>query len=607
MKKIFICCAVLMTMAFAACSNDDNTVNTDPTSPSFEVVESDEESSDGAWLYAEYDYEGQGTITGAGFAYKIRQSQDEYTKVACDNWDETGVSVQLTGLDPKTEYLYYCYVLIGGKQHNSLAMTFTTAAEGEDPAKPKPMFQKPTSGDYTQTSASLSCGYTYKGDLKTDEAGFFYKKAGDTAYNKVKAAGTTSPIACGLTGLTAGTAYNYYAYLIIGGETYNSTEQTFSTKTEQGEVTPVFGAPAFYNITANAATITCNFSYNDEASKITEVSFRYKTASAADYTKVTLSTAPGDKSTTLNNLTAGTAYTFHLYTVIGGKGYQSAEATFTTQSQQGGGPLAKYAGWPELVPEDKTNSDYHYAYHLCPDLTINGNKARNYTVCFSAKHHCPVWVAAPRHACYEGSANRTNAYTQDPDIPSNIQYKSKSTGGGCNKGHMLGSAERTRSTAINKQVFYYTNIAPQYSSGFNTGGGGWNTLEDWIDQQVCADTTYLVIGTYFESYTDKYGNSASPKKISFGGRTDVSCPTMFYIAVLRTKSGNTKKSVINCTADELKAAVFVRCHNNNLHGVKVSSKDMISVAELEKLTGHTFFTNVPNAPKGSYNPADWGL
>lgn len=115
---------------------------------------------------------------------------------------------------------------------------------------------------------------------------------------------------------------------------------------------------------------------------------------------------------------------------------------------------------------------------------------------------------------------------------------------------MLGSAERTRSAAINKQVFYYTNIAPQYSSGYNTGGGGWNTLEDWIDGKVCRDTTYLVIGTYFESYTDGYGMSASPKKIEFGGRSDVSCPTMFYIAALRTKRGDTGKSVLNCSADE---------------------------------------------------------
>ena len=306
-------------------------------------------------------------------------------------------------------------------------------------------------------------------------------------------------------------------------------------------------------------------------------------------------------------LMASTEYEFRLCAEWNGQTYASETARFTTSesSVTPSGP-AKFAGWAEL-PVEVANPDYYYAYHICPNFRVDGHLARNYTVCFSAEHHCPVWVAAPRHDCYEGGANRTNAYGQDPDIPSNLQYNSKSTGGGCNKGHMLGSAERTCTSAVNRQVFYYTNIAPQYSSSFNTGGGGWNILEDWIDTKVCADTTYLVIGTYFEKYTDRYGNSASPKKISFGGRNDVSCPTMFYIAALRTKSGHTGKSVLECSADELMCAVFVRCHNSNLKGVRVSSKDMISVAELEKLTGFTYFANVPNAPKENYSASDWGL
>ena len=82
---------------------------------------------------------------------------------------------------------------------------------------------------------------------------------------------------------------------------------------------------------------------------------------------------------------------------------------------------------------------------------------------------------------------------------------------------------------------------------------------------------------------------------------------MFYIAVLRTKSGRTGKSVLDCSADELMCAVFVRCHNNNLKGKQVSAKDMYSIRELEELTGHTFFSNVPNAPKDTYKASDWGL
>lgn len=281
------------------------------------------------------------------------------------------------------------------------------------------------------------------------------------------------------------------------------------------------------------------------------------------------------------------------------------------------GTSGKYA-WYEL-PEisytqsgsyliDSSDKDLYYAHHLCAgnEKGPGGKKARNYTVCFSAEHHCPVWVAAPRHTMYQSGASRTNAYAKDPSIPSDIQYNSKSTGGGCNKGHMLGSAERLSSTATNKQVFYYSNIAPQYSSTFNTGGGGWNTLEDWVDGQVCSDTLYVVIGAYFDKFTDRRGYSEPPAKISFGGRNDVSRPTMFYYILLRTKNGSTGKPLSQCTADEIKCAAFVRSHAI-AKGTKVGEQDMMSVSDLEKITGFTYFPNVPQAPKDSYKASDWGL
>ena len=285
--------------------------------------------------------------------------------------------------------------------------------------------------------------------------------------------------------------------------------------------------------------------------------------------------------------------------------------------QPGEGTSGKY-GWYELpVMNLKTSGDYlvdaddqnlYFAYHMCAgsEKGPGGRKARNYTVCYSAEHHCPVWVAAPRHSMYEGSANRTNAYGKDPDIPASIQYSSKDTGGGCNKGHMLGSAERTSSTATNKQVFYYTNIAPQYSDTFNTGGGGWNTLEDWVDGKVCSDTLYVVIGAYFENYTDRRGYTDSPKTISFGGRSDVTRPSMYYYILMRTKKGNTGKALSECTSDEIMCAAFVRSHATPKK-TAVGEKDMMSVSDLEKLTGFTYFPNVPQAPKDTYKASDWGL
>ena len=257
---------------------------------------------------------------------------------------------------------------------------------------------------------------------------------------------------------------------------------------------------------------------------------------------------------------------------------------------------------------DNNNRNLYYAHHICAggEKGPGGKTARNYTVCFSAEHHCPVWVAAPRHSMYSGSTKRTDAYGKDPSIPADIQYKKKDADSGCNNGHMLGSAERTSSKATNEQVFYFSNIAPQYQSTFNTGGGGWNTLEDWVDDQVCSDTLYVVIGAYFEKYTDRRGYTDSPTKISFGGRSDVGKPTMFYYILMRTKKGTSGKALKNCTASEIKCAAFVRSHKTP-SGVAVSEKDLMSVSDLEKITGFTYFPNVPQAPKSSYNASDWGL
>ena len=330
----------------------------------------------------------------------------------------------------------------------------------------------------------------------------------------------------------------------------------------------------------------------------------------------------GAFNVTIDGLGAGHTYYYRAYIGVLENGvykyYYGDVRSFTTPAGEiviGG----DQPGWFEIPRMDirksgdylmnKSDNTQYYAIHMCSggEKGPGGKTARNYTVCYSAEHHCPVWVAAPRHEMYVGGSGRTDAYRQDPDIPANIQYNSKSTGGGCNKGHMLGSAERTSSTATNRDVFYYTNIAPQLSSGFNTGGGGWNILEDFVDTKVCADTLYEVLGCYFDRYTDAYGWTVTPTTISFGGRDDVSMPTMFYYVLLRTKNGNTGKALKDCSSDELMCVAFVRSHTNSLKGQKVTSRELMSVSALERITGVTYFPNVPNAPKDTFSAADWGL
>lgn len=107
-------------------------------------------------------------------------------------------------------------------------------------------------------------------------------------------------------------------------------------------------------------------------------------------------------------------------------------------------------GWfelPYISDTDKNGIDdndktLYYAYHYCAgrEKGPDGKIARNFSTCYSSEHHCPVWVAAPRHRMYLGSVKRTNDYKVDPSIPANIQ---NGRWKGYTRGHMLGSSDRT--------------------------------------------------------------------------------------------------------------------------------------------------------------------
>jgi DNA/RNA endonuclease G (NUC1) len=172
---------------------------------------------------------------------------------------------------------------------------------------------------------------------------------------------------------------------------------------------------------------------------------------------------------------------------------------------------------------------------------------------------------------------------------------------------MLGSGERTATREMNNQTFYVTNIAPQLRDGFNERGGAWNNLEYFVDRQLCADTLYVVTGAIYDDFTAPDGTNIKARTtVNKNDNKRVGVPTAYYKALLRTKSGRTGKSVVECKASELKCAAFIIPHRSD-SGHKPTVEDMISIKELERLTGVNFFANVPNAPESKAEAKDWGL
>ena len=257
-------------------------------------------------------------------------------------------------------------------------------------------------------------------------------------------------------------------------------------------------------------------------------------------------------------------------------------------------------GWAEL-PAEVEREDFYTTYHICDD------GRRNYTVCFSSEHRCPVWVASPMHPSYKGEAPRSDAFIFDPTLPMDVQPLLRRSYGEYTRGHLLGSAERTSSEQANRQTFYASNIAPQLQVGFNAANGAWNNWERFADKQSCADTLYVVTGCLFDDYADASGLEVkATTTVNKNDGEKVGVPTAYYKVLLRTRSGKTGRSVRECKADELKCAAFVVGHYS-AKGRKPTAADMMSVEELERLTGFTFFANVPNAPKSKANATDWGL
>lgn len=210
------------------------------------------------------------------------------------------------------------------------------------------------------------------------------------------------------------------------------------------------------------------------------------------------------------------------------------------------------------------------------------NNVRNYSILFDTKNRIPYWVAFPMHPAYMDSGNRTDAWEYDPVIPRRDQptlYSGWNSGSSMNRGHLLASADRNATRNINRTTFYFTNMAPQNST---MNGGIWAQLEErvryWSKQTTQYDTLYVVTGCILPE---------SPQQITYvedNNSVKSAVPKYLYKALLRKKkSSGTYTSIV------------FKMENANT-GIHYSDpRNIISVADLEKETGFTFFPNLPES------------
>lgn len=248
--------------------------------------------------------------------------------------------------------------------------------------------------------------------------------------------------------------------------------------------------------------------------------------------------------------------------------------------------------WSE-IPERKENDNYQYVTHY---VQLNNKTVRNYSICFDKSKKASLWVAYPLHSAYIGSQSRTDAWAFDPFIPSEFQadctmksYKEKNY----DRGHQIPSADRVATYEMNAQTFYMSNMTPQLD---RLNQDMWAKLETKVRSYKCSDTLYVVTGAYFGSNT----------MTADGAGNKVSVPTNYFKVLLRTKSGSTGKAVKDCNESELISIGFWVDHISygNIEPPRSICK---SVADIESMTGFTFFPQVSNVVKQQNNPNQWGI
>lgn len=143
-------------------------------------------------------------VTEEGFMYK---------PVASPTW-LTSTDGNITGLIPATTYKYYSYAKTASGTINGNVLTFAT------PAYVAPTVVTEEATAVTQTTATLNKTVT-AGTESIIEEGFNYKKSAESGWT-LSATGN-------LTGLSANTEYQFYAYATTASGTVNGETLPFTT------------------------------------------------------------------------------------------------------------------------------------------------------------------------------------------------------------------------------------------------------------------------------------------------------------------------------------------------------------------------------------------
>ncbi|MCY7376463.1 MAG: DNA/RNA non-specific endonuclease, partial [Pyrinomonadaceae bacterium] len=199
-----------------------------------------------------------------------------------------------------------------------------------------------------------------------------------------------------------------------------------------------------------------------------------------------------------------------------------------------------------------------------------------YVLSYNRDNATPNWVSWHLDPSWLGSTPRQDDFRADTTLPAGWYRVTQTdySGSGYDRGHMCPSGDRTSSVANNSATFLMTNIIPQAPN---------NNQQSWAS---------------LESYCRTLANSGSELYVVSGGQGvsgyiaggSIAVPTYTWKVIMVLPNGSNDVSRVT-TATRLIAVVIP-----NQNGISTNWRDFrVSVDYVESLTGHDFFSNVPDS------------
>ena len=233
----------------------------------------------------------------------------------------------------------------------------------------------------------------------------------------------------------------------------------------------------------------------------------------------------------------------------------------------------------------------------------------NYCAEFDCNLRATRWIAYRWDIdnTVDNNVGRTEDWAEDTQIAAEYRVTlEQHRSNGYDRGHMLASEDRQNSKEANRQTFLMTNMHPQFHDFNGTNRGKefvWYNLENrvrkfyqgWTRKANAQDTIYAVKGGTIDRQDQIL--EVTPKGLIV--------PRYFFMAFLYK---NTQAS-----QGGYKALAFWVEHTNGTDTTtgNALAKYIISIDELERLTGIDFFCNLPDeiedVVEANAVPAAWGF